>query len=348
MVVMQQAERCQQAMRRALAFLREKQLPSGEFKTVVAKDADLSVEARHDASPFATAHILSSLASCAQDECAPIIKRAAEFLRRQRLPGGLWKFWIHGHPGFRNIPADMDDTCVVSLALHDAKIGVRQNRSILLGNRDEGGCFFTWIQPRARHVNSPAAWLYWRLLAKSIVGRSEFFTVGEARPADVDSVVNANVACWLAESPEATREAVAWVLRVVDSGQEVESDRYYQSRYALYYAMARGLRRGVDFGRAVPLIASRIQEALRTDGSIGSGIQETALAAAALARFLGCSSVPGEMLDYLLARQRDDGSWSGEVFYYGGWSRDYCWGATELTTAFCVEALSLGAHLPAP
>lgn len=343
---MTQAERGRRAVRSAAFFLRATQLPSGEFKTIVARDAGLTLEARHDPSPFATAHILSSLANCACEECEPVIKRAAEFLRRQRLPGGLWKFWINGHPGFRNIPADLDDTSIVSLALRDAKIGVRQNRSVVLGNRDEQGRFFTWIQPRVRHIKTPAAWLSLSPLAKAILGRKEFFAVGEARSADVDSVVNANVVCWLVDAPEVTRAAIEWVSRVVDSGREVETDRYYQSRYALYYAMARGLRRGVDFGRAVPLIQSRILEALRDDGSIGSGIQETALAASVLAKCLGGSSVPGKMLEYLLDRQNDDGSWPGEVFYYGGWSKDYCWGASELTTAFCVEAISLAANPP--
>lgn len=333
------AEDLEIAIQRGIEFLKKSQLPSGEFKTLVAKDNALSVEPRHDPSPFATAHILSSLADCANKESEQVIKRAAEFLRRQRLPGGLWKFWINGHPGFRNIPADLDDTSVVSLALRDAKIGVRQNRSVLLGNRDEEGRFFTWVQPRAQHLSTPASWFYLSPLAKAILGQNEFFAVGEARADDVDSVVNANVVCWLVDAPEVTRAAVEWVLRVVDSREEVETDRYYQSRYALYYAMARALRRGVQFGRAVPVITSRILEALRDDGSIGSGIQETALAASALANCLGGSSVPGEMLDYLLARQSDDGSWPGEAFYYGGWSRDYCWGASELTTAFCVEAL---------
>lgn len=332
-------DRC---LRQGIAYLRTRQLPSGEFRTIIARDSSLSVEARHDPSPFATAHIVSSLAACHLDECGPLIHRAAEFLIRQRLPGGVWKFWAQGHPGFGSTPSDMDDTSVVCLALRDAAVRVRQNAGLLLGNRGADGRFYTWIQPRARHAFFPGCWPYLVPGLKSYLGQKRFFALGEADRLDVDAVVNANAACWLATRPSETATAVEWLVRVVERGEEVATDRYYQSKYALYYAIARGMRHGVaGFFRAATPMRNSILEEIAPDGSIGQGVQDTALAAVALAAVDGPQPVIDRALSLVLSRQDSDGSWPAEAYFYGGWSRDLCWGAAELTTAFCLEAVAL-------
>lgn len=330
---------CERAMRRGVEFLRRSQLRSGEFKTLVARDTGLTLDARHDPSPFATAHIVSSLATCRLGECAPIIEHAAGFLVRQRLPGGVWKFWSRCNKGSATIPADVDDTCVVSTALWDAGAKAASDRRITLANRDAEGRFLTWIQPRVCRANDPGLWLNPALYSRAVRGRKRFFVVGEARSTDVDVVVNANAVCWHHDAHEATQAARAWVVRVVESGTEVESDRYYQSRYALYYAVSRGLRRGIaEFAPAASVMTGRIHDDVHPDGRIGCGVQDTALAAIVLAAVHAQGADLDRAIDFMLTRQRPDGSWPGEAYYYGGWSRDLCWGASELTTAFCLEA----------
>ena len=335
------SEDCERAIRKGLDFLAKNQLPSGEFKTLVSRDMELAVEPRHDSSPFATAHIVSSLASFNFEECNPIIQCAAKFLLSQRLIGGLWKFWVKNHPGFWDIPADMDDTCVVSLALRDAKITFSQNLGVLTGNMDESGRFFTWIQRRPLHTRK--IFSLWILLpiAKSVLGRKGFFQTGEARREDIDAVVNANVVRHFAAHSRATSGAVEWLWQVIQSGGEKSADRYYQNEFALYHSIARGLQDNVTpFFRFKTMMQNRMVDRLNENGSIGQTVQDTALAAVALVAVGANREVIQKTACYLLSQQRADGSWSAHSYYYGGWSRDFCWGSRELTTGFCIEALS--------
>ncbi len=331
----------ERALRRGIDFLRRRQLPNGEFRTLVAKDTRLSLEARHDPSPFATAHIVSSLTTCRFVDCSTIIERATDFLVRQRLPGGLWKFWTRSNGGFASIPADVDDTSVVAMALRDAGVKAAADRRIVLANRDPEGRFLTWIQPRVCRAIDPGLWLTIALCSRAVRGRKRFFVVGEARSADVDVVVNANAVCWLHDQPAATATALEWVVSVVQSGTEARADRYYQSRYALYYAIARGLRRGIpEFAPIARVMVDRILDDARPDGRIGIGVQDTALASVVLAATESPAPALARAIAFILVHQQPDGSWPGEAYYYGGWSRDLCWGASELTTAFCLEALA--------
>lgn len=331
---------CERAIRRGIDFLRRRQLPSGEFKTLVAKDTRLSLEARHDPSPFATAHIVSSLTTCRFVDCSTIIERATGFLVRQRLPGGLWKFWTRSYGGFASIPADVDDTSVVAMALRDAGVRAAADRRIVLANRDPEGRFYTWIQPSVCRRIDPGLWLNIALCSRAVRGRKRFFVVGEARSTDIDVVVNANAVCWLHEQHEAVRKAQDWVVRVVQSGTEARSDRYYQNRYALYYAVARGVRLGISgFASVAPVMAGRILDDAQPDGRIGAGVQDTALASVVLASTDNESPALAGAIRYVLAHQQPDGSWPGEPNYYSGWNRGLFWGATELTTAFCMEAV---------
>lgn len=340
------SEYLERAIQRGIEFLRKNQLPSGEFKTMVARDAALTVEARHDASPFATAHIVSSLADCNLEESAPLIKSAAIFLSSQCLAGGVWKFWTKNHPGFRSIPADMDDTCVVSMALRDAKADIPQNIGILIGNTDEHGRFLTWIQPRRLHLKKASSW--WPLLtaAPSVFGRRNFFRVGEARRNDVDAVVNANVICRLAKHQSATSKAVEWLYAVVQAGEEELADRYYQSRFALYYAICRGLRENIAaLSQFQTFIQKRLDEQINPDGSIGQTAQDTALAIVSLAAVGEGQEILERAACFLLLQQQQDGSWPTHSYYYGGFQRARAWGSCELTTGFCIEALVRFAQL---
>jgi hypothetical protein len=82
----------------------------------------------------------------------------------------------------------------------------------------------------------------------------------------VDVVVNANVVLFLGEN-SATAPAVEWIKQVVESGTEATSDRCYQSRYVLYYALLRCDRAGIRaFDSLKELITERLEEALKNPG----------------------------------------------------------------------------------
>jgi hypothetical protein len=335
-------ERTERAIRQGIDFLLRSQLPSGEFVTVVAKDEHLSIDARHDPSPFATAHIVSSLCTCGMPEAAHLIRSAIDFLLSQRLPGKCWKFWGRGHPGFANIPPDVDDTSVVSMALQEAGSVVAGNESILLANRDSRGFFYTWIWLSLGHARNPASWLAPMLWLPPNAGRRDFFHVGEARRDDVDIVVNTNAVCWLAGFPNETKPARDWIMRALSDGSGARHDRYYQSEEAFHYAVIRCLRAGVQgLDGAASLIANAAQSKIGPDGSVGGSVQRTALTAIALAATGASADQLQPVSRFLASTQRPDGSWPGEAFYYGGWSRDIVFGSDALTTAFCIEAHSL-------
>lgn len=334
-------EDSQRSLRAGLGFLKRSQLPSGEFVTMVAKDEHLSVEARHDPSPFATAHIVSSLCRCGMREASDIVRLAAGFLLSQRLPGSCWKFWTRGHPGFANIPPDVDDTAVVSMALRDAGHAVAGNERILLANTDPRGLLYTWIQPSLRHVKNPASWSAPMLWFGPNIGKRSFYCTGEARRGDVDLVVNTNAACWLAGFSQQTKPVHDWIMQALSDGSAERFDRYYQNEEAFHYAVSRCLRAGVHgLDGAASLIADKVRAKVGTDGSVAGSVQRTALAAISLATADSSAEQLRNAAGFLISKQRPDGGWSGEAFYFGGWSRDLSWGSDALVTAFCLEALS--------
>jgi hypothetical protein len=333
-------EDCERAIGHGLGFLRNAQLPTGEFRTLAARDENLTVEARIDPSCFATAHIVSSLTSLRRDECQPLIAGAANFLMAERQAGALWRFWTSRHLGFANIPPDLDDTAVVSLALQDAGIPISRNRPILCANRNGSGLFYTWILRRPRHLCSLQCW--WAILRGQIgVAQTAFFSTGQARPDDVDAVVNANAIRLLWKDSSLVSPSVNWVRKVLETGEAGKADRYYQSSHALCYAIARGARAGIPSFREMGDLVTR---------SVLSDVddltaQKSALSLLALSVWQPEHSLLAPMADFLVSRQQEDGSWSGEAYYYGGWKRVLQWGSPELTTAFCIEALARYAEL---
>jgi hypothetical protein len=258
------------------------------------------------------------------------------------LPGSCWKFWTRGHPGFANIPPDVDDTSVVSMALRDAGHVVAGNEQILLANTDPGGLFYTWIQPGLRHAKNPASWSAPMLWFAPNIGKRSFYRAGEARRGDVDLVVNTNVVCLLAGFPRETKAARDWIMQALSDGSAERLDRYYQSEEAFLYAVSRCLRAGVQgLDGAASLVADKVRAKIGPDGSVAGSAQRTALAAISLATADSSAEQLRNVSGFLRSKQRADGGWLGEAYYYGGWSRDLSWGGDALATAFCLEAQSI-------
>lgn len=340
-------ENCERAIRAGLDFLKRTQLPSGEFVTFVARDEKLLIDARHDPSVFATAHVVLSLVACGISETRTLVKSAVQFFLQQQLPGICWKFWPHAHPGFGNIPPDVDDTSVVSAALRDSGYGSVKNHWILLANRNAAGLFYTWIRPSFRHALNLYSWMCPLLWFSPNIGRKDFFHSGEAKRDDIDVVVNTNAVCWLSSFPNKTKLAREWILRVLSDGSAATRDRYYQNEEALLYASSRCYRSSVQGFSGLPiLIAEKAFEKIDSYGSVAGSVQRTALLGSSLAATHGPSDLLDRVVLFLISNQRPDGSWPSEAFYYGGWSKDYSWGSEALTAAFCLEAICLYLRMP--
>ncbi len=199
------------ALERAITFLEQRQLPSGEIPVQAWGKPDPSI--------FPTAlaaHCLSFAPGAAK-----IRERALDFLAAEMDPRGLWKHWPRTHPHSAGLPPDLDDTACASAVLSRAGRAVPDNRALLLANRNRRGLFKTWYlgAPELRH---PLALFF-------------FFRRTSAKPFDVDAVVNANVLFYLGDAP-----AVAEHLRaVLREKRETQCDKWYENPFAVHYFFAR-------------------------------------------------------------------------------------------------------------
>jgi len=323
---------------RALDFLRQRQLPSGEFPCSIVSLLN-KFQTRIDSTPFATTLIASSLAFNDSAISKKMIARACVFLRAQMEPFGVWRYWPRPHPGYKVVRPDVDDTASVSSVLRQNKVGFPNNRGLLLANRSRAGLFYTWIVLRPALRLNFGYW--WVALEKIRRFRSAHkIWQGEPRPDDIDGIVNSNVISYL--GPAAYAEpACAYLIEVFRQQQEVSCDRWYQNRFVFYYSIARNYREGFSsFSVIREELIERILSFATTEGAIGSNPMDTAHSICALLD-LG-ADVPqfDAAVDYLVRKQKTDGGWPYADYYFSGFLRTVTWGSEELTTGFCVQALS--------
>lgn len=326
----------------ALGFLKEHQLTSGEFRCMVADNEALSVNSREDSSPFIAQHILYSLQTANLPTCENIIRKTREFLASEAWPGGVWRYWSKRHPGSLFIPPTTDDTSCNAFLMSNRGENTDLIRKIILGNRNASKLYYNWILPRVYHLRYPQTWPALLHIVRSPSKLRLFFRSGfnKPHPEHVDVVVNANVVLFLGEN-SATAPAVKWIKQVVESGTEATSDRYYQSKYVLYYALLRCDRAGIRaFDSLKGLIADRLTEDLKNPDKMS--VMEKAISLLILTEWAFDVPEIGKTVRYLLNSQRYDGSWPISLIYYGGYNKEKClfWGSEELVTAFCLEALA--------
>lgn len=325
---------------RGLDFLRRSQLPSGEFKVLMSTDHSLERDCVVDSSPFPTALIAYSLGFADAPVAAEMLEKSVRFFLAEMEGPGLWRYWTKQHQYHSIIPPDLDDIACVSYVLRRHGVSFPANLKLILANRDARGLFYTWLTPRWPLPPVPA---YWRVVLRQWLNPVKlyyFWKLNESAPGDVDCVVNANVLLYVGESRE-TRPVVDYLLDLMRRGREDCCDKWHLNRFTFHYVLARNFHAGVSsLAEARAESVGRLISAAQADGSIGENALETALAVCAL---LYWGSAPPELeraVGFLLASQRADGAWSRAVLYYGGPKKYYGWGSDELTTGFCLEALS--------
>lgn len=325
------------AVEKGLAFLEANQRADGEFNSYRARDPLFLADCEFDSSPFPTSLIAYCLSQIDSPKCKRMIEKACAFLIKEMEPGGVWRYWTSQHQFHAHIPLDLDDIACVSSVLKQNGYEIPDNRSIICGNRDFGGRFYTWIVPRFGFPGSFQNFIQVLKSARNPISLYYFWKLNESAPDDVDSVVNANVVSYLGECTE-TRGAISYLIDLISQGQEELSDKWHLSPYNLYYALSRNYKDGMKCFEAVRAIIIE-QIMTKPDQLVPETILDTALALCTAGNFDHSDQLLDNAYHMLLSEQQTDGSWKAMPLYWGGPKKYFGWGSKEITTAFCLEAL---------
>lgn len=314
--------RASAAIAAGVTFLSGAQLPNGELSVKSWRPA--VPEWIHDPSIFGTALITLSLAGLPETEL--LRGRACDFIEAQKERYGVWRHWTRGHAQFNYVPPDLDDTAMASVALRQNGRPVPDNRALMLANRDDRGLFFSWISLRARWVPNVAYWWISLIHMRHPVFSIMFYFITPSERGDVDAVVNANVLFYLERSPE-TDPVVSHLLTILREQRETDCDKWYDNPFVVWYFFSRALRlAGAD---AAGIVLERLR---------GARPQSALERALAICVRLDWNDRPdGDEIRALLDAQLPSGAWPLAAVYKG---RNVRWGSEELTTGFCIEALS--------
>ncbi len=329
------------AIAQGIDFLYSVQLSSGTFQIYCSPHPLLEEECKPDYSTFQTAQISYCIDFTRSEKVEDILRKAIHFLVSTMQDGCVWRYTCSPNPDY--LAPDVDDTSIISFLLRRHGVSFPDNTSVILGNRNSRGLFYTWILPRLRWTtNKP----YWRVALRQLLKVRQlywFYSVTECKPNDVDLVVNANVLYYLGERPE-TAPVIHRLIQTVEEQAEESCDKYYANRFNFYYFLSRNYAAGVRAFEAVgDTIVARITSCTHPDGTIGNHILHTAQAACALMDWQvwkDGSPVLDNAIQAILGARDANGSWKRCPFYYSGPSKKLGWGSEELTTGFCLEALS--------
>jgi hypothetical protein len=327
----------EQAIAQGTDFLYAMQLPSGAFRMFRSPHPLLEEKCEPDQSPFPAALIATCLNFITSEKVEEILRKAIRFLAGEMEGGGVWRYWS---TTLGYVPPDLDDTACISFLLRGHGISVPDNTGVLLGNRDSRGLFYTWVLP---HVTWTTHMSYWRIALREVVKLRQLYILckcNECKPDDLDAVVNANVLHYLGERPE-TLPIIRYLIQVIEEQAEESCDRYYGSRFSFYYFLSRNHASDIrGFEPVGDTIVGRIKSHAHPDGVIGNHILHTALAACALMDWKDHSAVFDDAIQAILRARQPSGGWQKFPIYFSGRSKKVVFGSEEITTGFCLEALS--------
>jgi hypothetical protein len=343
-------EDADQAVVRAVSFLRARQFPHGEFATYVGANTDMSGDLFFDSSSFFTSFVVYGLTHVHRAVGGDVLEKAVSFLRSEMEFGGLWRYWTSRQYKHCRMPPDLDDVACISYALRTTGNPVPRNRWFFASRKDPVGRYYVWAPLTWQSVRMP-----WYAFVRSVGAVSARIRsrnapvpsfddprhrIGRLNWNEVDPVVNANVILYLGERPE-TLPAIQYVIASVldeSSGRGL----WYQERLALYHAAARAFRHSSPSLAVVrEHIVERIGELCEAPDRLNP--LQMAMAASALQTFTPTSGLLLELIRSIRDAQRTDGGWKACPFYN---LPGTFWGSEELTTGFCLEVLARAALGP--
>lgn len=336
-------EQIDEAIEKGLDYLEQHQFPYGEFCCFQSGDDSMQGWTHQVNMLFPTMLVCQSLLYLPQTErVKKMTMQSGWFLRYYMGRSGTWMHYTWMHIFSEVLPRDVDDSCCIGNVLEQLGIDYPKDatRRMVLSNRNGQGLFYTWFAFRWRWNSSLT---YWRLALREFLSPIKgflFWNKMECSRNDVDAIVNANVLCHLGETAE-TKPVVDWLLRIIAEGREAESDKWYRTPHTAYYFISRCIAAGIKgLEPARQTIIDRIKATLNSEGRIGPSELDTALGICALINL----GYEGQELDaackHLLKTQNRFGNWPRWRLYYGGPKKLSGYGSEELSTAFCLQALS--------
>ncbi|MCY3829069.1 MAG: hypothetical protein OXF89_08035 [Rhodospirillaceae bacterium] len=310
------AEAGRDSIRRGLGFLESAVGESGAWHCIRFNTADPDIPRHFERPPFVSALCALALERCGDARARAICAATRAYLADTAEYPGLWRY-------YRHLPQDLDSTALCSLVIGTHPwILLGRNVPQILTNRNEDGCFLTWVLADGEpDVVSP-------------------FRI------EADPVVNANVIAYLGDRPE-TRDARRWLESAVAEDRLEGTSKWYPDTVAIYYAIARALVRARPaLERLRPMLADRILGLRDGDGDFGNVLQ-TAQAVSALHDIGSLERTEaGRQAEKLVSAQHEDGSWP-ELLAFG--DQELKWGIVGRIRAWlrsrdhCVLHRSAGA-----
>jgi hypothetical protein len=302
-----------EAIRSGINFLARNQRKDGSLSSFVSASKRFD-NAKENQSIFPTCLILSSLSGLSYSkDLGKIQKRAMKFLMSQRSDFWSWNYWkrISSESKSTPYPDDLDDTCCAMSALisNDPKIipvkAIAKVVNILsFCESKEGGPYYTWI-------TSADADKGWK---------------------DIDLAVNSNIAFFLSLQRVDLPSLVSLTEKAIFS--EKYNSNYYHSSFSVIYFISRWYR-----GKKKDEIITYLLKKRLKNYSWGNPL-ETALSVSTLINLGYKKEKLEESIGYIL-KNRVNGEWKACPFVIEKIKKEqkYYSGSTELTTAFCLEAL---------
>ena len=308
------AKKGRECILRGLAFLESEIDESGAWRCIRFNIADPDIPRHFEKPPFISALCVLALESSDEARAKALCDATRKYLVSTIEYPGLWRY-------YRHLPQDLDSTTVCSLVIGTHPwIFLGRNVRRILANRDDNGCFMTWVLEE----DEPNVVSSFRI--------------------EADPVVNANVIAYLGDHPE-TRDAQRWLEALIIEDRLKDSSKWYPDTVTTYYATTRAMMRAepaLDSLR--PILADRILDLGGGKEEFGNLLQ-TAQAVSALYNIDRLESIDmNRQVERIIDSQREDGSWP-ELLAFG--DQSLRWGAfgqighgsESVTTAFCIEAL---------
>ncbi|MCH5718719.1 prenyltransferase/squalene oxidase repeat-containing protein [Niabella hibiscisoli] len=233
-------QKIEKAIEKAINYLVEHQLASGEFATYMSPDAAMQEWCVPESNTGFTAEIGNCLIPFQDNPLVDkLLTKSTNYLSYQDVRGGIWQFYAKWHPKFKILPPDVDDTALVCNFLRKRNVSYPDNIKTILLNRNKQGLFYTWFTLHSNFFKYSRK--YWRLIARELkapISTFLYWTSATHRRNDIDLVINCNVVSYLGYN-DITKPVVKHIIDEMIKNKGKIPDKWYLNEIVHYYFISR-------------------------------------------------------------------------------------------------------------